>query len=266
MHHHAHSTPQAGADSQRIAWAFWLNFVFTIIEFIGGWLTNSVAIMADAVHDLGDSLSIGLAWYLSKLGHKSATDKYSYGFKRLSLLGAMINGFILVVGSVWILSEAIPRLMQPEMPVTEGMMGMAVLGIIVNGFAAYKLHGGHSMNEKVLNWHLLEDALGWVAVLVVAIVLHFVHWPILDPILSILFTLFILSNVLRYVIQTMTLFLQGVPDDEEKQAISQALLALPHVEELHHLHFWSLDGEQHVLTAHLVINCSIDNELSLIHI
>ena len=259
-HHHAHSSPQAGADSQRIAWAFWLNFVFTIIEFIGGWLTNSVAIMADAVHDLGDSLSIGLAWYLSKLGHKSATDKYSYGFKRLSLLGAMINGLILVVGSVWILSEAIPRLMQPEMPVTEGMMGMAVLGIIVNGFAAYKLHGGHSMNEKVLNWHLLEDALGWVAVLVVAIVLHFVHWPILDPILSILFTLFILSNVLRYVIQTMTLFLQGVPDDEEKQAISQALLALPHVEELHHLHFWSLDVEQHVLTAHLVINCSIDNE------
>ncbi|MDY6885581.1 MAG: cation diffusion facilitator family transporter, partial [Pseudomonadota bacterium] len=164
MHHHhsardnphSHSHDLENADSTRIGWAFWLNFTFTIIEFIGGWLTNSVAIMADAVHDLGDTLSIGLAWYLSKLGKKASTEKYTYGFKRLSLMGAMINGVILVVGAVWILSEAIPRLANPEMPVTEGMMGLAVLGILVNGLAAYKLHGGHSMNEKVLNWHLIE--------------------------------------------------------------------------------------------------------------
>tara|TARA_Y100000815_G_scaffold265617_1_gene282754 strand:- start:422 stop:1228 length:807 start_codon:yes stop_codon:yes gene_type:complete len=216
--------------------------------------------MADAVHDLGDTLSIGLAWYLSKLGKKASTEKYTYGFKRLSLMGAMINGVILIVGAVWILSEAIPRLINPEMPVTEGMMGLAVLGILVNGLAAYKLHGGHSMNEKVLNWHLIEDAMGWVAVLIVAIVLHFVNWPILDPILSIGFTLFILINVIRYVVQTMSLFLQGVPDLATRNAISKQLLSIKHVEEIHHVHFWSLDGEQHVLTAHVVINCLIDNE------
>lgn len=268
MHHHhsardnphSHSHQLENADSTRIGWAFWLNFTFTIIEFIGGWLTNSVAIMADAVHDLGDTLSIGLAWYLSKLGKKASTEKYTYGFKRLSLMGAMINGVILVVGAVWILSEAIPRLANPEMPVTEGMMGLAVLGILVNGLAAYKLHGGHSMNEKVLNWHLIEDAMGWVAVLIVAIVLHFVNWPILDPILSIGFTLFILINVIRYVVQTMSLFLQGVPDLATRNAISKQLLSIKHVEEIHHVHFWSLDGEQHVLTAHVVINCLIDNE------
>ncbi|NQY19523.1 cation diffusion facilitator family transporter [Alteromonas sp.] len=268
MHHHhsardnphSHSHDLENADSTRIGWAFWLNFTFTIIEFIGGWLTNSVAIMADAVHDLGDTLSIGLAWYLSKLGKKASTEKYTYGFKRLSLMGAMINGVILVVGAVWILSEAIPRLANPEMPVTEGMMGLAVLGILVNGLAAYKLHGGHSMNEKVLNWHLIEDAMGWVAVLIVAIVLHFVNWPILDPILSIGFTLFILINVIRYVVQTMSLFLQGVPDLATRNAISKQLLSIKHVEEIHHVHFWSLDGEQHVLTAHVVINCLIDNE------
>ncbi|APD91389.1 cation transporter [Alteromonas mediterranea] len=257
---HSHSHELENADSTRIGWAFWLNFTFTIIEFIGGWLTNSVAIMADAVHDLGDTLSIGLAWYLSKLGKKASTEKYTYGFKRLSLMGAMINGVILVVGAVWILSEAIPRLANPEMPVTEGMMGLAVLGILVNGLAAYKLHGGHSMNEKVLNWHLIEDAMGWVAVLIVAIVLHFVNWPILDPILSIGFTLFILINVIRYVVQTMSLFLQGVPDLATRNAISKQLLSIKHVEEIHHVHFWSLDGEQHVLTAHVVINCLIDNE------
>ena len=259
-HHHHADVTVSGEDSTRIGWAFWLNFIFTIIEFIGGWLTNSMAIMADAVHDLGDSLSIGLAWYLSKLGHKASTEKYTYGFKRLSLMGAMINGLILVLGSAWVLSEAIPRLYNPEMPVTEGMIGLAILGILVNGFAAYKLHGGHSMNEKVLNWHLIEDAMGWVAVLVVAIVLHFVEWPILDPILSIGFTLFILINVVKYVVQTMSLFLQGVPDVSTRKAISQALLSMEHVEELHHLHFWSLDGEQHVLTVHIVINCSIDNQ------
>ena len=268
MHHHhsardnphSHSHDLENADSTRIGWAFWLNFTFTIIEFIGGWLTNSVAIMADAGHDLGDTLSIGLAWYLSKLGKKASTEKYTYGFKRLSLMGAMINGVILIVGAVWILSEAIPRLVNPEMPVTEGMMGLAVLGILVNGLAAYKLHGGHSMNEKVLNWHLIEDAMGWVAVLIVAIVLHFVNWPILDPILSIGFTLFILINVIRYVVQTMSLFLQGVPDLATRNAISKQLLSIKHVEEIHHVHFWSLDGEQHVLTAHVVINCLIDNE------
>ena len=259
-HHHHVDITSSEDDSTRIGWAFWLNFTFTIIEFIGGWLTNSVAIMADAVHDLGDSLSIGLAWYLSKLGHKASTEKYTYGFKRLSLMGAMINGLILILGSIWVMSEAIPRLYNPEMPVTEGMIGLAILGIMVNGLAAYKLHGGHSMNEKVLNWHLIEDAMGWVAVLVVAIVLHFVEWPILDPILSIGFTLFILINVVRYVVQTMSLFLQGVPDESTRKAISQALLSMEHVEELHHLHFWSLDGEQHVLTAHVVINCAVDND------
>ena len=145
MHQHGHHHHEHGqeTDTSRIGFAFWLNFVFTIIEFIGGWLTNSVAIMADAVHDLGDTLSIGLAWYLGKLGHQKATNKYTYGFKRLSLLGAMINGVILVAGSVWVLSEAIPRLLAPEMPVTEGMIGLAILGVLVNGLAAYKLHGGH---------------------------------------------------------------------------------------------------------------------------
>lgn len=136
-HHHDHSS-----SSKRIGWAFFLNFSFTIIEFIGGWLTNSTAIMADAVHDLGDTLSIGSAWLLNRLGEKSATSEYTYGYRRLSLFGALINGLVLIAGSIWVLVMAIPRLVDPVMPNTEGMMALAVLGVTVNGYAAYKLSQG----------------------------------------------------------------------------------------------------------------------------
>ncbi|MEQ5807902.1 cation transporter [Alteromonas sp. NFXS44] len=244
-HSHSHS-------SEKIGWAFFLNFGFTIIEFIGGWLTNSTAIMADAVHDLGDTLSIGSAWLLNKLGTKSATKEFTYGYRRLSLLGALINGIVLIVGSAWILYEAVPRLSNPEMPETDGMIALAILGVLVNGFAAFKLQGGKSLNEKVLNWHLLEDVLGWVAVLIVAIVMQFKDWPVLDPVLSIGFTLFILFNVIRNLVSTVKLFFQASPDNDLLQNVTDKLLELDAVNDLHHLHIWSLDGEHHVATVHIV--------------
>ena len=208
MHQHKHSHHH-DASEKRIATAFFLNVGFTIIEFIGGVLTNSTAIMADAVHDLGDSLSIGSAWLLNRLGRKSADKEFTYGYRRLSLFGALINGLVLIAGSLWVLSEAIPRLAEPLMPVTEGMIALGILGVTVNGFAAYRLSKGTTLNERILNWHLLEDVLGWVAVLVVAIVLQFFDWPILDPLLSVAFTLFILFNVLRNLWATGKLFFQA---------------------------------------------------------
>lgn len=251
-HHHGHN--HDGETSQsRIGWAFFLNVCFTIIEFIGGILTNSTAIMADAVHDLGDSLSIGMAWILAKLSDKDADDTFSYGFKRFSLLGSLINGIVLLVGSIWVLFHAIPRLQNPEMPMVEGMLLLAVFGVAVNGFAAYKLSAGKTLNERVLNWHLIEDVLGWVAVLIVSIVLMFVDWPILDPILSIAFTCFILFNVYKGLKETIKLFLQANPDQKVVDRIKYKLSALPEVTEIHHLHLWSLDGENHVLTLHAVL-------------
>lgn len=251
-HHHHHGS--GGSASKRIGWAFFLNVIFTIIEFIGGWLTNSTAIMADAVHDLGDSLSIGTAWVLNKLSDKKASNTFSYGFKRFSLLGALINGIVLTIGSVWILLEAIPRLAAPEMPQAEGMLLLSIFGIAVNGFAAYKLSEGDSLNERVLNWHLIEDVLGWVAVLIVSIVLMFKPWPILDPILSIGFTLFILFNVARNLKETFLLFLQASPDEKQVTEVKYVLMNKPEVSDLHHFHIWSLDGENSVMTAHLVLN------------
>lgn len=256
-HHHDHSHDIA---SERIGWAFFLNLGFTIIEFIGGWLTNSTAIMADAVHDLGDSLSIGSAWLLNKFSNKGANQHFTYGYRRLSLFGAFINSVVLVIGSVWVLVLSVPRLFDPVMPVTEGMFALAVLGIAVNGYAAIKLSSGKSLNEKVLNWHLLEDVLGWVAVLVVAIVLMFVDWPILDPILSICFTLFILINVVRNLVQTVRLFLQGAPDKKTQTKLTEVLIEPQEISTAHHVHYWSLDGEHHVLTAHLCLAQELNAE------
>ncbi|WP_151173350.1 cation diffusion facilitator family transporter [Pseudoalteromonas ruthenica] len=256
-HHHDHSHDIA---SERIGWAFFLNLGFTIIEFIGGWLTNSTAIMADAVHDLGDSLSIGSAWLLNKFSNKGANQHFTYGYRRLSLFGAFINSVVLVIGSVWVLVLSVPRLFDPVMPVTEGMLALAILGIAVNGYAAIKLSSGKSLNEKVLNWHLLEDVLGWVAVLVVAIVLMFVDWPILDPILSICFTLFILINVVRNLVQTVRLFLQGVPDKKTQTKLTEVLIEPQEISTAHHVHYWSLDGEHHVLTAHLCLAHELNAE------
>lgn len=253
-HHHGHHHDHSHLPSKRLGWAFLLNFAFTIIEFIGGILTNSTAILADAVHDLGDSISLGLAWILNKLGNKQANHRFTYGYKRLSLVGAFINAVVLVAGSVWVLFEAVPRLWNPTMPAAEGMIGLAILGIAVNGFAAYKLSAGNTLNERVINWHLLEDVLGWVAVLIVAIVLLFVNWPILDPLLSIAFTLFILVNVLRNLSATVKLFVQANPDPGLYRDVESVLADLPDVTDIHHLHFWSLDGESHVLTAHLVVS------------
>jgi cobalt-zinc-cadmium efflux system protein len=260
VHDHSHSHHEHDSGG-RIGLAFALNLAFTVIEFIGGLLTNSTAIMADAVHDLGDTLSIGLGWLLNRLSGKKADLSFTYGYHRLSLLGALINGAVLVVGSLWVLSEAIPRLTDPQMPHAMGMTSLAILGVVVNGLAAYKLSGGKTLNERVLNWHLLEDVLGWLAVLIVSLVLLFVDWPILDPILSIAFTLFILVNVAKNLTRTLHLFLQGTPDKQLTIEIRDRLMAINHVAGVHHLHLWSLDGERHVLTAHLLLDAQISDEI-----
>ncbi|SDJ68552.1 cation diffusion facilitator family transporter [Salimicrobium halophilum] len=246
-HHHHHDT------TGNIKVAFFLNFFFTIIELIGGILTNSIAIISDALHDLGDSLSLGLAWFLQKFSNKDMSHDFSFGYKRFSLLGALINSVVLIVGSVFILTEAIPRLWNPETPNTLGMMGLAVLGIIVNGAAVFRLRGGDSMNQKVMSWHMLEDVLSWVAVFFVGLAMTFFDLPILDPLASIGITLFILYNVVINLIKTMRLFLEAVPESVDIGKIIKDIEALPHVQSTHHTHLWSLDGEHHAFSTHAVV-------------
>ena len=252
MHNHNHSHHHE--DVKNIKVAFFLNLLFTIIEFVGGFLTNSVAILSDAVHDLGDSFSLGLSWYFQKVAKRPRTKSYTYGYKRFSLLGAIINSVILVVGSVLILMNAIPRLFNPQQPDVKGMLLLAVLGVIVNGAAVLRLRKGHSLNEKVVSLHLLEDVLGWFAVLVGAGIMYFVDAPFIDPLLSIAIAAFILFNVYRNIRQSMRIVLQGSPDLVDVDEIEKAILKTDSVEGIHDLHVWSVDGEFNVLTLHVMLS------------
>jgi cobalt-zinc-cadmium efflux system protein len=250
-HHHHHSDQHATGN---IAMAFFLNFIFTIIEFICGYFTNSLAILSDAMHDLGDSISLGLAWYFQKLSNKKPTKKYSYGFKRFSLLGAIVNSIILVVGSVIIISEAIPRIIHPEEADAQGMMWLALLGIIFNGAAVLRLKRGKSLNERVVMLHLLEDVLGWIAILMASIVMQFWDVPVLDPILSLGIAAFVLFNVFKNIKESIRIILQGSPKGISVDQIKAKLQELPEIKDVHDCHLWTMDGEFNIFTSHIILN------------
>ena len=246
-HTHAHESTSG------IRAAFFLNLAFTIVEVVGGVYTNSLAILSDSLHDLGDSLSIGFSWLMEHRAHRPSQGRYSYGFRRLSLLAALVNAVVLIVGSLVILSQAIPRLFNPQHSNARGMFILAIVGIAVNGAAVLRVRTGKTMNSQMIAWHLLEDVLGWVAVLIVSISLVFTDIHILDPLLSILITCYVLYNVIRNLRKTIAIFLQASPADLDVHAIEHQLERIPNVLSTHHTHAWSLDGEYHVLTTHLVV-------------
>lgn len=249
-HHHHHNHH---ADVKNIKVAFFLNLGFTLLEIAGGFFTNSIAILSDAVHDLGDSLSLGLAWYFQKLAKKNSDNSYSYGYKRFSLLGAIINSIVLVVGSVFVLSAAIPRIFNPEQTKVEGMFILAIIGVLVNGAAVFRLRKGNTMNEKVVSLHLLEDVLGWAAILIGSVIMYFFDVPVLDPLMSVGIACFVLYNVYKNIKQSMRIILQGIPEEIDLTHISEELTKIPEIESVHDLHIWSVDGNFNVLTVHAVL-------------
>jgi cobalt-zinc-cadmium efflux system protein len=253
--HHGHHHHHAIGNLQL---AFFLNLSFTLLEFVGGFWINSMAIMSDALHDLGDSLALGLAWYFERLSRRGGDQAFSYGYKRFSLLGAVINSVILLVGSVLVLSAAVPRLFNPEPVNAPGMIGFALLGVLVNGLAVLRLKKGDTLNERVAMLHLLEDVLGWVAVLIGGIILYFFDLPIIDPILSVAITIYVLYNVVGNLRQGMKILLQGTPAEIDLSSLQQRLEQLPEIRSVHDLHLWSLDGTQHVLTLHAVVDGNLE--------
>ena len=252
-HHHHHG-------NSNIKIAFFLNLGFSIIEIIGGFLTNSVAILSDALHDLGDSFSLALAWYFQKISKKKRDARFSYGYRRFSLLGALVNSLILLLGSVYVISESVQRIITPEEANAKGMLLLAVLGIAVNGFAMLRLRKGHSLNERAVALHLLEDVLGWVAVMVGSIVMMFAHVPVLDPILSLAIACYILFNIYRNLRDTLRVILQGTPENIDYAEVENVILKTAGVQAMHDLHLWTIDGEMNILTVHVVVKLSLEKE------
>lgn len=256
-HHHSHDHDHSHGHhhgTENIRLAFWLNLLFAIIELVGGILTNSVAVLSDSLHDLGDSLSLGTAWYFQKKSQQARDTAYTYGYRRFSLLGAFINCMVLIIGSIFIISESIERIMSPTQPHATGMLLLAVLGITINLIALLRLRKGNSVNERVISLHFLEDVLGWVAVLVGSIIMMFFDVPILDPLLSLGIAVFILFNVYKNMRSVFKIVLQGAPEGISEEKIRAQLQTIQEVKDAHDIRIWSMDGNYNIVTLHVVIS------------
>ena len=234
--------------------AFVLNLAFAIFEFFGGIFTGSVAILSDAVHDLGDAASIGLSYFLEKKSRKQADDVYTYGYLRYSVLGGGITNLILLLGSCLVIYKALGRIIHPGDLHYDGIILFALVGCGVNFLAVFLTRNGDSINQKAVNLHMLEDVLGWLVVLVGALVMRFTHWALIDPILSIGVALFILIHSLRNLKQILDLFLMKIPQGIQMEEILNRLLALEEVLDVHHIHIGSMDTQHHYATMHIVTN------------
>jgi len=232
--------------------AFILNISFSIFEFFGGFITGSVAIISDSIHDFGDAISIGISYFLEKKSKKKANKKYTYGYVRYSVLGGVITTTILLVGSLLVIYNAITRLFNPVDINYRGMIIFAIIGVILNFIAAYVTREGESINQRSVNLHMLEDVLGWIVVLVGAIIMNFTNIKILDPIMSIGVALFILIHSLKNLSKVLDLFLEKTPSNVDIDKLEKDLLKIKGVDDIHHIHVWSIDGYNNYATMHIV--------------
>lgn len=247
MEHHQHK-------SKNIGIVVFLNLFFTVIEIIGGLWTNSLAILSDALHDFSDSVSLIASWIAQKQSERKPDSKRTYGYQRVSLFAALINVIVLIAGALIILSQAVPRLFNPEHVNAKGMIVLAIVGVIFNGIAVLRLRKGQTMNERVLTWHLLEDVFGWVAIFLGGLIMLVWDIPIIDPILTIGYTVFTIWGVGKNLKETLNIFLEGVPAHIDVDYIQSGLLSLSGVKGVHDIHVWSLDGETDMFTGHIVVD------------
>ena len=245
--------------SRNILIAFLLNLCFAIFEIFGGIFTNSVAILSDAIHDFGDALSIGLSYFLEKKSKKPPTTTFTYGYLRYSVLGALITTMILLVGSVFVITRAIDRILNPEIIDYSGMFVFAAVGLLVNVVAAFVTREGDSLNQKAVNLHMLEDVFGWLIVLIGSFIMKLTDFVYIDSILSIGVAIFIIWHSVENLMEVMALFLEKVPRDIDVHELEHHICDIPHIKGVHHFHIWSMDGVNHCATLHVVVEEYNDN-------
>lgn len=244
--------------------AFILNMFFSMLEFFGGLFTGSVAIVSDSIHDFGDAMSIGVSYFLERKSKKKPNDKYTYGYLRFSVLGGLITTIILISGSFLVIYNSILRILDPVEINYNGMIIFAIIGVVINFLAAYFTRDGDSLNQKAVNLHMLEDVLGWVVVLIGAVVMRFTDISIIDPVMSILVAIFILYNSLRNFKDILDIFLGKTPNEINLEHLKEHLMEIDGIIDVHHLHVWTLDGINHYATLHAVTNDDVVNIKHLI--
>ena len=240
-------------SSKNMTIAFLLNFSFAIIAFIFGLLFNSSAVLADAVHDTGDALAIGLSTLFEKISTKKEDREYTLGYKRYSLLGALLTSVILLIGSTLVIVENVPKLFAPEKVNYDGMLVLGIVAIAVNTAASRVVSHGHSHNESILSLHFLEDILGWLAVVGVSIILRFTDWYFLDPLLSLIIAGFILSKALPKFWENIQIFLDHVPSDVDLSQLYQEIAVLENVRAITQLNVWTTDGLEKYAMLHICL-------------
>ena len=233
--------------------AFFLNLSYAIVEFIAGGIFGSSAVLADSVHDLGDAIAIGISALLETISNREEDRHYTLGYKRFSLLGALVTAVILITGSILVILENIAKIFHPQSVNDEGILWLGIIAIIINVLASLVIRKGQTKNESILSLHFLEDTLGWVAVILMAIVLRFTDWYILDPLLSLAISFFILSKALPRFWRTLKIFLDAVPEGVDIQKIKTDLAELDHVASINQLNLWTMDGLEKNAIVHVCL-------------
>ena len=233
--------------------AFFLNLSYAIVEFIAGGIFGSSAVLADSVHDLGDAIAIGISALLETISNREEDRHYTLGYKRFSLLGALVTAVILITGSILVILENIAKIFHPQSVNDEGIFWLGIIAITINVLASLVIRKGQTKNESILSLHFLEDTLGWVAVILMAIVLRFTDWYILDPLLSIAISFFVLSKALPRFWSTLKIFLDAVPEGVDIQKIKTDLAELDHVASINQLNLWTMDGLEKNAIIHLCL-------------
>ena len=240
--------------TKRAVWlAFFLNLSYAIVEFIAGGVFGSSAVLADSVHDLGDAIAIGVSAFLETISNREEDSHYTLGYKRFSLLGAMVTAVILMTGSVLVILGNITKLFHPQAVNDEGILWLGIIAISVNVIASLVVRKGKTKNESILSLHFLEDTLGWVAVILMAIVLRFTDWYILDPLLSLVISIFILSKAIPRFWSTLKIFLDAVPEGVDIKQVKSDLKQLDHVASLNQLNLWTMDGLEKNAIVHVCL-------------
>ena len=233
--------------------AFFLNLSYAIVEFIAGGIFGSSAVLADSVHDLGDAVAIGISAFLESISNRKEDSHYTLGYKRFSLLGAMVTAVILMTGSGMVILENISKIFHPQPVNDEGILWLGIIATTINVLASLVIRKGQTKNESILSLHFLEDTLGWVAVILMAIVLRFTDWYILDPLLSLAISFFILSKALPRFWSTLKIFLDAVPEGVDIQKIKTDLAELDHVASINQLNLWTMDGLEKNAIVHVCL-------------